>query len=128
QRPRDKGMSLDYGLVRTFGKGSPSLRRQAYSPHLVNQQVACARGCGKVTVKCVKCATESKLKMHRSLSLAKPYDHLTLQPRRLSGLRISETHRSGDMLTDEKAKLSTSPNQKKTDHSWPPYPFRPHEL
>ncbi|MBW0523601.1 hypothetical protein O181_063316 [Austropuccinia psidii MF-1] len=72
QRPRDKGMSVDFGLSRrTTTRSSLPFRKKSYSPFMVNQQVACARGCGKVTVKCVKCAAKSKIKMYRSLSIAK---------------------------------------------------------
>ncbi|KAA1075751.1 3',5'-cyclic-nucleotide phosphodiesterase [Puccinia graminis f. sp. tritici] len=60
----------DFGLSRRNRTSLP-FRKASYSPHLVSQQVACAKGCGKVTVKCVKCAAASKLKMYRSLSLAK---------------------------------------------------------
>lgn len=99
QRSRDKGMSVDIGLVRrTAARASLPLRKKSYSPHLINQQVACAKGCGKVTVKCVKCATESKLKMYRSLSLIKP--SLFLRPERIPGMR-STLHEKLDQNVPE---------------------------
>ncbi|PLW46040.1 hypothetical protein PCASD_03520 [Puccinia coronata f. sp. avenae] len=144
QRTRDHGMSVDFGLARRNGtRASLPLRKKSYSPHLVNQQVACAKGCGKVTVKCVKCAAESKLRMYRSLSLAKP--PLQLRPEHVSGIRALLGQNSSFRqpaqvgprhpgtfsplagLTEEQPPVS-SPSRvtlSTEERSWPPYPFRP---
>ncbi|KAA1070929.1 3',5'-cyclic-nucleotide phosphodiesterase [Puccinia graminis f. sp. tritici] len=98
----------DFGLSRRNRTSLP-FRKASYSPHLVSQQVACAKGCGKVTVKCVKCAAASKLKMYRSLSLAKGTFSI------LAG------------LTEEQPAVApqTHSNHPVEERSWPPYPFRP---
>jgi len=140
-RSRDHGMSVDLGIVRSnMTRTSLPLRKKSYSPHLVNQQVACAKGCGKVTVKCVKCAAESKLRMYRSLSLAKPSLHL--RPDLANpGIRLllgptSPTHQPTHLkgtcsllprLAEEQPTI-TSQNSitlSAAERSWPPYPFRP---
>ncbi|KAI7964379.1 hypothetical protein MJO29_002477 [Puccinia striiformis f. sp. tritici] len=154
-RPRDQGMSVDFGLFRRNGaRSSLPLRKKSYSPHLVNQQVACAKGCGKVTVKCVKCAAESKLKMYRSLSLAKPPLMLCSEQipgfRPILGLNPSEPSlqrgeglslpqvaqrsvpRLGTFsllagLAEEQSAVvpQTRVTSPSEERSWPPYPFRP---
>ncbi|KAG0142099.1 hypothetical protein CROQUDRAFT_29974, partial [Cronartium quercuum f. sp. fusiforme G11] len=148
-RPRDKGMSVDFALDRrTLTRASLPARKKSYSPYLVNEQVACAKGCGKVTAKCVKCGAASKTKMQRSQSLAKPSLFLSNQ-------RRSAIDPSLDEETDEPVGLSIGEEERKRvkarlieiSHSvnpalptesdihrdqlepdassWPPYPFRP---
>ncbi|OAV98671.1 hypothetical protein PTTG_12501 [Puccinia triticina 1-1 BBBD Race 1] len=98
----------EFGPIRRNRTSLP-FRKASYSPHLVSQQVACAKGCGKVTVKCVKCAAASKLKMYRSLSLAKGTFSI------LAGL----TEEQPAVAPQDRVNLPME------ERSWPPYPFRP---
>lgn len=149
-RTRDKGMSVDFGLERrTATQSSLPDKRKSYSPYLVNQQVACAKGCGKVTAKCVKCGAASKTKMQRSQSLAKPSfstphrrsmqepslvlyedpeepESVSLgeaERKRAKARLINSSHNSMPMGGPIEAEVN---EEHETDaSSWPPYPFRP---
>lgn len=143
-RSRDKGMSVDFGLAerRTLTRSSLSQKKKSYSPYLVNQQVACAKGCGKVTAKCVRCGAASKTKMQRSQSLAKPFLFTSTSSRSPPQKQAEDPTEERKGSTDAQrlppmAQLMIEPNPSHgssfdEDHrapndasSWPPYPFRP---
>ncbi|EGG01129.1 uncharacterized protein MELLADRAFT_73034 [Melampsora larici-populina 98AG31] len=130
-RSRDKGMSVDFGLAerRSLTRSSLSQKKKSYSPYLVSQQVACEKGCGKVTAKCVRCGAASKTKMQRSQSLAKPF--LFTSSRSPPQKQVQDSIQEHDGSRDARrlppmAKLMIEPNRAPVDaSSWPPYPFRP---
>lgn len=143
-RSRDKGMSVDFGLAerRNLTRSSLSQKKKSYSPYLVSQQVACAKGCGKVTAKCVKCGAASKTKMQRSQSLAKPFLFTSTSSRSQSQKPVEDSIQERDGSRDARrlppmAKLMIEPNLSHGSSideenrapvdasSWPPYPFRP---
>lgn len=151
-RTRDKGLSVDLGLERrSLGRSSLPEKKKMYSPYMVNQQVACAKGCGKVTAKCVKCGSASKTKMQRSQSLAKPF-FINAGRRNDSDLALEEEPDEVDTPSFRDAErkrmkeklvqpilpalvasrsplifsLHTQAFETEADPStWPPYPFRP---